>query len=273
MSANRLWLDSIRALIIDIDGVLWQGRQPLPGVSAFFDLLHERHIAFVLASNNSARPSSDIIERLAQMNVRVDEHQVLTSAEATAMYLPRIAPRRARVYLVGGEGAANALTHAGYALVDENADVVVVGLDPQLTFDKLKRATLEIRRGAKFVGTNGDKTFPDDAGIVPGAGAILAALQAATDVAPIVIGKPERAMFDAAIEKLGAARQATAMLGDRLDTDIEGAQRAGLRSILVLTGITTREMLTPSNIQPDFVFENLDALREAWDVANAIDFR
>ncbi len=268
MSARPLQLDSIRALIVDIDGVLWQGQQSLPGVPAFFDLLHRRHIAFVLASNNSARPSSDIVERLARMNVRVDERQVFTSAEATAMYLPRIAPRGARVFLVGGEGAANALTRAGYALVDENADVVVVGLDPKLTYDKLKRATFEIRRGAKFIGTNGDKTFPSDAGIAPGAGAILAALQAATDVAPIVIGKPERAMFDAAIEKLGAAREGMAVLGDRLDTDIAGARRAGLRAILVLTGITTREMLAKSDIQPDLVFESLDALREAWDVAN-----
>ena len=127
-----------------------------------------------------------------------------------------------------------------------------------------RRDTLEIRRGAKFVGTNADKTLPSAEGDIPGAGAIIAAIQAATDVAPLVIGKPERAMFDIAVEKLGVTREAIAMLGDRLETDIEGAQRAGLRSILVMTGITTRESLAQSKVQPDFVFENLDALREAW---------
>lgn len=257
-------LHAIRALIIDADGVLWHGRQPLPGVPAFFDLLRARDIRFVIATNNSARPASEIVERLARLSVRVDESEVLTSAEATALYLPRLVPRGARVFLIGGTGIANALMRAGYPLVERDAEVVVAGIDLDLTYQKLKRAALEIRRGAKFVGTNADRTFLGDEGLIPGAGSILAALQAATDVTPIVIGKPERAMFDMAVEKMGTAREATAMLGDRLETDIAGAQRAGLEAILVLTGITTREMLARSTIRPNWTFENLDSLREAW---------
>jgi 4-nitrophenyl phosphatase len=180
------------------------------------------------------------------------------------LFLPRVAARGARVLLVGSEELAKELTSAGYQLVDQNTDVVVAGLDLALTYEKLKRAALEIRRGATFVGTNGDKTYPTDEGLIPGAGTILAALQAATDVAPIVVGKPERAMFDIAVEKMGVPREATTTLGDRLDTDVEGGQNAGLRSILVLTGVITREALVQSTIRPDFVFENLDALREAW---------
>ena len=269
--SQGLQLNMIRALIIDADGVLWHGRRPLPGVSAFFDFLCARQIAFIIATNNSSRPASDVVERLAEMNVRITESQVLTSAEATARFLPRIVQRGARVFLIGGPGIMDMLTRAGYQLVEQGADVVVVGMDTTLTFEKLKRATLEIRRGAKFVGTNADKTFPSSEGIILGAGSILAALQAATDVAPIVIGKPERAMFDIAVEKMGVPREATAMLGDRLETDIEGAARAELKTILVLTGVTTREMLAQSAIQPDFVFGDLDALREGW--ARAIDFR
>jgi 4-nitrophenyl phosphatase len=136
-----------------------------------------------------------------------------------------------------------------------------------VTYDKIKRAALEIRRGAKFVGTNADKTLPSAEGDIPGAGAIIAAIQTATDVAPLIIGKPERAMFDIAVEQLQAARETAAMLGDRLDTDIEGAQRAGLKSILVMTGVTTRESLAQSKVRPDFVFENLDVLREMWQRA------
>jgi 4-nitrophenyl phosphatase len=257
-------LASIRALVIDADGVLWHGRNPLPGVPAFFDFLRAHEIRFIIATNNSARPGSEIVERLAHFGVTITENQVLTSAEATALFLPRVIPRGGRVFLIGGEGLANELTRAGFQLVEENAVAVVVGLDTHLTYQKLKRATIEIRRGAKFIGSNADKTYPSDEGLVPGSGAIIAALETATDVAPSIIGKPERAMFDIAIEKLNAPREFVAMLGDRLDTDIEGAQRAGLHSILVLTGVATRESLEHSDIQPDMIAENLDALREMW---------
>jgi 4-nitrophenyl phosphatase len=257
-------LANIRSLIIDIDGVLWKGREALPGVPAFFDFLHQRKISFLIASNNSARPASDIINRLAAMDIRVEPREVLTSAEATAIYLPRLVGKNARVFIVGGIGIHEALLGAGFQLVNENAEAVVVGLDRELTYEKLKRATFEIQHGAKFIGTNSDKTFPTDEGLAPGSGAILAAIQTATDTAPIIIGKPERAMFDIAIEQMGADRESCAMLGDRLDTDIEGAQRAGLASILVLNGVTNRDQLLKSSIRSQFTFENLDDLRLVW---------
>jgi 4-nitrophenyl phosphatase len=257
-------LASIHALVVDVDGVLWQGRRNLPGVAAFFAFLRDHRIRFVIATNNAARPISEIVDRLGALGVPLSEDQVLTSAQATALYLPRVVPPGARVLVVGGEGLVEAVLRAGYELVDRDAEIVVAGYDPGLTYEKLKQATLAIRRGAKFVGTNADKTIPTDEGILPGAGAILAAIQAATDVAPIVIGKPERAMFDVAVDRLQSNRQETAMLGDRLDTDIEGAQAAGLRSILVLTGVSSRESLEHSKIQPEFVAENLETLRETW---------
>jgi 4-nitrophenyl phosphatase len=257
-------LRTLRALIVDADGVLWRGKQSLPGVPAFFDFLRERQISFIIATNNSARPASDVVGRLARVGVEIEERCVLTSAEATARYLPRLVPDARRVCMIGGEGLSDALTRAGYQLVEQDADAVVVGIDFALTYEKLARAAREIGRGVKFIGTNGDKTLPTEDGAVPGVGAILAALQATTAVAPILIGKPERAMFDIAVEKMGAAREATAILGDRLETDIEGAQRAGLKSILVLTGVTTPELLAQSSIHPDLVFDNLDALRAAW---------
>ncbi len=260
-------MQTVRALIIDADGVLWHGKSPLPGVTAFLDFLKQHEIRFVVATNNSARPPSEIIDRLAGMGVAVGEDEVFTSAQATALYLPRLVAPGARVLVVGGQAILDALTQAGYRLVEHDADVVVAGADFALTYDKLKRASLEIQRGAKFVGTNNDKTFPSDEGLIPGAGSILAALQAATDVAPITIGKPERAMFDLAAAKMGAPREATAMLGDRLDTDIDGAHRAGLAAILILTGVTFREMLAGSTIQPDVVVDDLVALRRVWDAA------
>ncbi len=257
-------LDKIRYLVIDIDGVLWHGSEAFPGVHAFFEFLRRHAIRFIIATNNSARPASDIVARLAGLGVQVSEDEILTSADATALYLPRLAPPGARVLVVGGEGITQALTRAGYQLVDRDAEVVVAGIDFNLTYDKLKRAALAIRRGAHFVGTNNDRTLPDSEGLIPGAGSIIAALQTATDKAPIIIGKPQGAMFDMAVEKLGGAPDTTAMLGDRLDTDIEGAQRAGLKTILVLTGVTTPDLLSRSSIRPNWVFQNLDALRTGW---------
>lgn len=261
-------LYDLRALVIDADGVLWRGRQPLPGVPEFFDFLHTRQIPYIIATNNSARPESDVVEKLARVGVHIEASRVLTSSQATALMLPRLAPHARRVLVVGGEWLMTVLTRAGYQLVEQDADAVIVGIDWNLTYEKLKRATREIRRGAKFIGTNADKTFPSEEGIVPGAGAILAALEAASETTPIIIGKPERTMFDLAVEKMGVAPEVTATLGDRLETDIEGGHRAGLKSILVLTGITTRAMLAHSPIQPNWVFEDLVTLRQAWQVEN-----
>ncbi len=258
-------LHDVRALVIDADGVLWRGRQPLPGVAEFFDFLHTRQIAYLIATNNSSRPESDVVDKLARLGVQIDAHHVLTSSQATVLCLPRLVPHARRILVLGSEWLTTVIARAGYQIVESDADAVIVGIDWNLTYEKLKRATREIRRGAKFIGTNADKTFPAEDGIVPGTGAIIAALEAASETAPIIIGKPERMMFDIAVEKMGVTHQVTATLGDRLETDIIGGHRAGLKSILVLTGITTREMLAQSSIQPTWVFDDLIALRRAWE--------
>jgi 4-nitrophenyl phosphatase len=260
-------LHEIRALVIDADGVLWRGNRGLPGVAAFFEFLKARQIKFMIATNNSAHPASDVVERLGHIGATIDENNVLTSAEATARYLPTVVPNAKRVFVVGGSGLSDALTKAGFQVVEQNADAVAVGIDVNLTYEKLKNAAREIWRGAKFIGTNADKTFPASDGLVPGAGSILAALETATGVAPIVVGKPERIMFDIAVAKMQATRETTAALGDRLDTDIAGGQRAGLHSLLVMTGVTTPEILAKSSIRPDLVFGDLNALRETWQRA------
>jgi 4-nitrophenyl phosphatase len=257
-------LKDLRALVIDADGVLWRGRTALPGVVDFFDFLRKQNISFMIATNNSSRPSTEVVDKMQRIGVKISVNSVLTSSQATALYLPRLAPKAKRIFVVGGEGITTALVGAGYELVEKDADAVVAGIDVTLTYDKLSRASREIRNGALFVGTNGDKTFPSEDGITPGAGSILAALEAASGVAPIIIGKPERTMFDIAVSEMAADPNTTATLGDRLDTDILGGQRAGLASILVMTGVTTPELLDQSQIRPDFVFLNLDVLRGNW---------
>ena len=155
------------------------------------------------------------------------------------------------------------ISGAGFVLSDE-AKVVVVGIDFNLTYNKLRRAVGLICGGADFIGTNADATFPMPDGLAPGAGSILAALRTATDVEPTVIGKPSKLMFTAALHSLGTAPESTLMIGDRLDTDIQGAQDAGLPAALLFTGVTSPAILAASAIQPEGVFDDLPALMAAW---------
>ncbi len=247
-----------------MDGVLYQGNQAISGTAGFLGFLRERGIGFVLATNNSTRTPEQYAAKLAGMGVTIAPDEVLTSAQATAGYLAGIARPGARVFVVGMDGLWTALGQAGFTLVEEGAEYVVVGMDFQVCYERLAQATLQIRAGARFIGTNPDLTFPSERGIVPGAGALLALLQAATGVTPTVIGKPETAMIEQAMARLGASAATTAALGDRLETDILAGQRAGLTTLLVLSGITDRAMLARSELQPDLVFDDVAHLHTVW---------
>jgi 4-nitrophenyl phosphatase len=260
-------LTDIRALIIDMDGVLWLDNTPLPGFNPFFEFLHRQAIPYMLATNNASKTPDQYVHKLAKMGVKIPLERVLTSPLATAAYLQREYKRGATVFVVGQEGLYEAMRDAGFKIIldiSQPAEVVVAGVDFTLTYDKLKYAALHIQRGARFVGTNGDVTFPAEEGNWPGAGSILAALQAATGVKPITIGKPGQLMFDIAVAKMGSQPEHTAMLGDRLGTDILGGQRAGLKTILVTTGIDNETTIRTTGIQPDAVFSGINQLVEAW---------
>jgi len=253
----------IKSLIIDLDGVLYRGDEPIEGAREFIAFLQREGIPFLLLTNNSTRTPSQYVEKLAGMGIAIKESDVLTSAQATAMYLEKVAPPGAPVYAIGEDGLRAAL-NARYTFTEEKADFVVVGMDSKLTYEKLKIATLLIRGGARFIATNPDKTLPTEEGLIPGNGAILAALEAATGVSPLVIGKPEPTIFDLALARMGTGKEGAAVIGDRLETDILGGRRAGLLTILVLSGATSRQDLETSPVQPDLVFEDVKQLYEAW---------
>jgi 4-nitrophenyl phosphatase len=260
-------LRGLRNLIIDMDGVLYRGDEAIAGTREFVDFLRSREIGFVLATNNATRTPQQFVDKLARMGVTVHAHEVLTSALATADYLAGIAPPGTRVFAVGQDGLRSALRQAGFALVEDAADYVVVGMDFTVCYERLAEATLLIRAGARFIGTNPDRTFPSERGIVPGAGSLLAFLEAATGVSPTVIGKPETTMFEQALARMDAQPATTAVLGDRLETDILAGRRAGLLTVLVLSGVTDSALLSESEIQPDLVFDDVDHLFAAWQEA------
>jgi len=257
-------LPSIKNLIIDMDGVLYRGRRLLPGAKEFLHHLEERKTAYILVTNNSTRTPEEYVAVLKEMGIEVCPRWILTSALATADYLGNIFPQGARLYLIGEEGLYSALAAQGFEFGERDVEAVVVGMDRELTYEKLKTATVAIRQGARFVGTNPDKSFPAEEAIVPGAGAILAAIEAATGVQPTVIGKPEPLLFQMALQRMDATEKETAVIGDRLETDILGGQRCGLTTILVLTGISQQQDLEASDIKLDYVFQDLIHLDEAF---------
>jgi 4-nitrophenyl phosphatase len=260
-------LSVIKGLIIDMDGVLWRGSQPLPGIAEFFACLRARGIRFVLATNNASRTEAQYAERLAAYGAPVSPGEIVTSSSAAAEYLASLLPAGSRVYAIGMQGVREALTRHGFELSEEDgAAAVVVGIDWNVTYAQLKRATLLIRAGARFVGTNPDATYPAPEGIIPGNGALLAAIETATDVKPVIVGKPEPILYRQSIRRLGLSLDQIAALGDRLETDILGGIRAGIRTILVMSGVTTPELLAASAHQPDWVFEDIVDLTEYWHV-------
>jgi len=257
-------LRSIKSFIIDMDGVLYRGQEALPGAQEFLTHLQEQSVPFILATNNSTRTPGQYVAKLRSMGIEVNEDHILTSAQATALYLSQVAPSTARVYVIGEDGLMSAVKEQGFIMTDKEVDFVVVGLDFQLTYDKLKIATLAIRAGASFIGTNPDTTLPTEGGLIPGSGAILAVLEAAAGVSPLIIGKPQPFLLRLAMEKLGVAPDCTAIIGDRLETDILGGREVGLITVLVLTGISDREELETSPFQPDLVFEDVGRFCQAW---------
>jgi 4-nitrophenyl phosphatase len=254
----------IENLIIDMDGVLYRGDEAISGVQEFFAFLRERPIEFILATNNSTRTAQQHVDKLARIGVEVALSEILTSSQATAMYLETLAPPGTKVYVIGEEGLETAMRQRGYIISGDGAEFVVVGMDRRLTYEKLRVATLLIGGGARFIGSNPDKTLPTEEGFIPGAGAMLAALEASTGVAPTIIGKPERTIFELALAKLGSSKEDTAMVGDRLETDVLGGYNAGLSTILVLSGATHHQDVDSTPVKPDLVFEDIRHLHKAW---------
>ncbi len=258
-------LSSFRALIIDLDGVLWVGETPLPGLEGFFLCLRTRPLPFLLVSNNATTSPEIVRAKLGRMGVEVALDEVLTSTEASASFLIGLLPSGAAVLVVGEAGLRAAVERAGLALARDadEARAVVVGLDRQATWHSLSEAALAIRRGALFIATNPDVTFPIERGLALGSGALIAALAAATGKEPMMVGKPEPPLYNQAMARLGSSPRETLAIGDRLETDILGGQRAGVSTALLLSGVTRREDLDRSSIRPDWVFDGLPDLTRA----------
>jgi 4-nitrophenyl phosphatase len=232
----------------------------MPGLREFFDVLERRKIKFILATNNNTQTPEGFVQKAGKMGIEVSSGQVVTAAIATVHYLHSKYPPGSRIYVVGEAALKGLISQAGFLLADTEIRAVVATMDRQLTYEMLKRATLLIRGGADFIGPNPDPSYPTAEGIVPGGGAVLAAISAASERKPLIIGKPESWLFNISMERMQLGVNETASLGDRLETDIAGGQRLGLKTILVLSGVCTAHDLASSPIRPTWVFSGIEEI-------------
>jgi len=250
-------LTHIRGLILDMDGVLWRADTPIGDLSNIFENIGAKGIKVTFATNNATRSAQQYQQKLLRFGVRVDVGQIINSAIATAYYLKRKFPAGGQVFIVGEQGLIETLEKNGFPFGNHDVIAVVAGLDRSINYEKLKQATYIIRSGVPFIATNPDPSYPTPDGLAPGAGSIIAAIETATDVKPVVIGKPKPVMYRIALEYLETAPHETLVVGDRLETDIAGGQELGCKTALVLTGVTTEERALEWSPAPDLIAEDL----------------
>jgi 4-nitrophenyl phosphatase len=260
---NEEQIKSLKALIIDMDGVLWRESEPIGDLAEVFALIDRLSFDYVLATNNATKTPGRYVEKLASFNAQVPEEKIVNSSMAVAYLLKKRFPNGGNVYIVGENGLGEALESSGFRLSDRDCVAVVASMDRGISFEKLKRATLLIRSGVPFYATNPDRTYPTPEGLIPGAGAIIGSLEISTDVTPIIAGKPNPTLYEFALERLGTTPAETLVIGDRLETDIIGGQKLGCPTALVLSGIAARDEADSHQPRVDFIAPTLaDLLRE-----------
>ena len=248
-------------ILFDLDGVLYRGEGVVPSAPPTLAALRVRGVRPVFLTNNSSRTPLQVAEKLRGIGIEAEPGEVVTSALATAELLAERGGGRA--FVIGQDGVREALTGVGIRILDgepEEADLVVVGYDGGATYGSLKRASLLVQRGARLVATNADSSYPAADGLWPGAGALLAVITTTTGAEPEIVGKPFAPLYEAGRRRGGGGRPL--VVGDRLDTDIEGAARLGWDSMLVLTGVSGREDVERLGIRPTVIAEDVSALLE-----------
>lgn len=242
--------------VIDMDGVIYHGHRLIPGAQEFLARLQSGGHKYLFLTNNSQWTPRDLRHRLENLGISVAETAFHTSALATAEFLKQQRPA-GTAYVIGGAGLTNALYDAGYTLTEREPDYVVVGDTRSYDYEKIERAARLILGGARFIATNLDLTGPSEDGIQPACGALVAPIELTSGKKPYYVGKPNPLMMRTALKKMGAHASESFMVGDRMDTDIVAGTEAGMRTILVLSGVSTRETIETFPFRPTFLYENV----------------
>lgn len=238
-----------------MDGTVYRGNEVIPEASVFINSFQGKDIDIYYVTNNSSMTAERFQAKLLRMGIHASTDQIMTSSIAAATYCKQHF-EGAKVMMIGEEGLEQALRSEGFVITDENPDVVVVGIDRNITYEKLSNAALSIRNGAHFIATNGDKAFPTERGLVPGNGSFVKLLETATDREATIVGKPEPYMLEF-IQQRGYPKEDMVMIGDNYDTDIQAGIRFGIDTIHVSGGVTDRATVLKKDIQPTYLFDSL----------------
>jgi NagD protein len=231
----------MKNFIIDMDGVLIEGKTIIPGADLFINKLIKQKRNFLVLTNNPVYTPRDLAHRLQEIGLQIDENQIFTSALATAAFLQRQRPN-GKAYVLGESGLTQAIHDIGYIITDINPDYVVLGETMAYNFEMIKKAIRLIHdKGARFIATNPDSSGPSEGGLVPACGAMAALIEKASGVAPFFVGKPNSLMMRMALNHLNVHSENTIMVGDRMDTDMVAGVTSGMETILVLSGVTKEE--------------------------------
>ena len=257
----------IRGIISDLDGVTYRGEDPIESAVRAFQKWAEAELPVAFVTNNSTKSAAEFSDKLKAMGIPADPERIITSSAVAADYLAENLPAGARIMVVGSTALADAVAAQGFELAEKGVAAVVAGLDRKFTFKKLAQAQTALLSGASFVGTNADQMLPLGSGFEPGAGSILKAIETASGVTPAVVGKPAPNLVNIALAKLGTPPEGTFVLGDQINTDIAAGQAAGLRTILVRTGVRNSG---PAVAVPDFDIQSLSEIPVSKTMNSAV---
>ena len=249
-------IEKKNGFICDMDGVIYHGNLLLPGVKEFVAWLYRENKKFLFLTNDSRKTPQELRDKLARMGLEVDEKHFYTSALATAEFIAAQQPG-AKAYVIGEPGLYNALYDRGITLSDVNPDYVVIGESASYNYDSICRAVHLVQKGARLIGCNSDLTGPTEDGLVPACRALVAPIEMATNQQAYFVGKPNPLMMRTGLRLLGVHSQEAAIIGDRMDTDIVAGIETGLDTLLVLSGVTTREEMTRFPYRPRLVLNGV----------------
>lgn len=242
--------------MIDLDGTMYRGTELIEEARDFVKKLRELNIPYLFVTNNSSRTPAQVADKLRAFSIPTEDEQVFTTSQATANYVYNL-NKDASIYVIGEEGIRTAISEKGFRLAEENADVVVVGIDREISYEKLTVGCLAVRNGATFISTNGDIAIPTERGLLPGNGSLTSIIAVSTKTKPIFIGKPESIIMEQALAVLGTTLEETIMVGDNYDTDILAGINAGMDTLLVHTGVTKKEHLPTIDVKPTYIVDSL----------------
>ncbi|KRN26850.1 TIGR01457 family HAD-type hydrolase [Liquorilactobacillus mali] len=252
-------MKSYKGYLIDLDGTIYRGKEPIPAAKRFIDKLQEKGIPFLFVTNNSTQTPEKVVQNLSEnFDIHVNVDNVYTSGLATADYVADLDEKKRSAYVIGESGLKKALFDKGFTFEEEEPDYTIVGLDYDVTYHKFELATLAIRNGSRFIGTNADTNLPNERGLVPGAGSVISLVECATQQKATYIGKPEPIIMEKALKRIGLSNNEVIMVGDNYMTDILAGIRSNIDTLLVYTGVSTHKLIEQKEIKPTYEIESLD---------------